>query len=904
MSYTPINPYVYEAAYAGALAGMNASAYALQSNATTYAMNAAIAGAWAQEFDTVWNSATTLNQLQFDAIRSLSETNWYDRTPQALIYTDWASNGNTSALTPATYLPTVTALIGVINAGSLYFTAQGIAPPAFGGNATSIGGIPVSNVVATRSFLLAANGSRYVSRQDVVNLLDFLPAGTDPATVTDWITYLEAFVLGIPNGGKGFVPFIGDIPISRTWKIYSDAEHGNKTQIEIEFEQGNPIGTTLNQIVANFSNISGTAASIDYVGTGAGGQRMMRLTGCTGVTLANAANIEGQMVRVWDSSASYLHNTVRSNVCKVERDGVMWVLNADPASVVDASGTIKWEIEYGAVDFCCYASTLRNLVVQPGAGQSLTYLVHHGEATGANSPAISNCLGDNWLLQSTQPNTRKFTEGFAIAKNYVPLPTSTHYTAVVYAGPDGNVTVPQVYLPNGISEGTWNNIRVIGGPRGTAIAGFSGTGQAEQHLYTNTLVNACRCIWANPSNFNLASPFYKAHATFQNIKCGALYDTAFISTCAARPFKVDMMTGESPGFRIYEGLDGVTALPLILERIYMSFFGTFKEHVTGELIKLATPEFVTLNDIAVALQTDTSTYTIKNNGNTRISLKGFSVYGKTTRAGSNAELLAANKGPWSYNDGDQLQLFSAAGVPQTLTITKAAVEAAMAARVGSYTADRNKLTAFELEAWITANFSGGKCYGKWDNSELRLYSTAMGAAAYLKVGVPAGTDLNAKLGFSTGAVAGTAQSQSSRDTGGWMMETSTIPTDFAYEFQAMGISFVSNTAYPLDSFPMRSYGTTQKTIGNVYPLYFEVTQAGGAGTTVTATFATLAIPLNDQQDTNYKPEIVLVKSSAGCAAGAKLRDGTLTIAQNLISFGIQADPGGTETVTWGIRINR
>lgn len=191
MSYTPINSYVYEAAYAGALAGMNASAYTLATNATTYAMNAAIAGAWAQEFDTLWNSAATLNQLQFDAIKSLSETNWYDRTPQAVVYTNWASTGNVSALDPSTYQQSVTALISIMSAASLYFTGQGITPPAMGnGNAISIGGIPVTGISASRSYIMAGNGTQIYSRPDrQLNPLDF---GAKGDNVTDDLAAFNA----------------------------------------------------------------------------------------------------------------------------------------------------------------------------------------------------------------------------------------------------------------------------------------------------------------------------------------------------------------------------------------------------------------------------------------------------------------------------------------------------------------------------------------------------------------------------------------------------------------------------------------------------------------------------------------------------------------------------------------
>lgn len=124
MAYTPINDEIYIAAFSGALAGMGASGKLVSStNASDYAATAAMAGAYAQQFDTLWNNASDANTFQLRAVEELTASSWQERSPTP----------STTTVTPTFYSPLCQSLIAMITGASSYLTGQGITPPTPGG---------------------------------------------------------------------------------------------------------------------------------------------------------------------------------------------------------------------------------------------------------------------------------------------------------------------------------------------------------------------------------------------------------------------------------------------------------------------------------------------------------------------------------------------------------------------------------------------------------------------------------------------------------------------------------------------------------------------------------------------------------------------------------------------------
>lgn len=136
MSYTPVNSQIFFAAYSGALAGMVVSnRVPTDTNAASTANvgNAAVAGAFAQSFDTAWANAADANLLDVLATRHMCSMVWESRAPQALV---------TPSLTPSSYTTLCNALIAIIGAATTYMSGQGIAIPANGGGS---GGVDVED---------------------------------------------------------------------------------------------------------------------------------------------------------------------------------------------------------------------------------------------------------------------------------------------------------------------------------------------------------------------------------------------------------------------------------------------------------------------------------------------------------------------------------------------------------------------------------------------------------------------------------------------------------------------------------------------------------------------------------------------------------------------------------------
>jgi hypothetical protein len=146
-TYSPNNIYVFQAAYAGALAGMAASNRVPTDDLPTDPVNtgsAQIAGAFAQSFDQLWGSATP-TQLDVEEIESVCSQAWWGRTPQ-----------NTAAnLAPSTYNTLADALIAIVDAGDNYFASIGVipepivpTPSGYGVPLTVVGGELVAHINA------------------------------------------------------------------------------------------------------------------------------------------------------------------------------------------------------------------------------------------------------------------------------------------------------------------------------------------------------------------------------------------------------------------------------------------------------------------------------------------------------------------------------------------------------------------------------------------------------------------------------------------------------------------------------------------------------------------------------------------------------------------------------------
>lgn len=125
--YSPINPTIYCAVFAGALAGMAVGGRRLNSaDAARYESASQVAGAFAQEFDTLYNNST-VNVLNILELECATQGFWSERYPNLV-------NSSIDLTDPSEYESQCEALIAQLTAANDYFSGQGITPPPFGGS--------------------------------------------------------------------------------------------------------------------------------------------------------------------------------------------------------------------------------------------------------------------------------------------------------------------------------------------------------------------------------------------------------------------------------------------------------------------------------------------------------------------------------------------------------------------------------------------------------------------------------------------------------------------------------------------------------------------------------------------------------------------------------------------------
>jgi hypothetical protein len=121
MAFTPINPQAFAASYAGAVSGMAISGWISDPVATDYALVTSVAGAFAQAFDGVWNSATPLNTLEQQSIVSACAAEFAGRGP--------GPTNNPSFQTPSFWNVPAKACAALVLEGDAYFASIGVTPP-------------------------------------------------------------------------------------------------------------------------------------------------------------------------------------------------------------------------------------------------------------------------------------------------------------------------------------------------------------------------------------------------------------------------------------------------------------------------------------------------------------------------------------------------------------------------------------------------------------------------------------------------------------------------------------------------------------------------------------------------------------------------------------------------------
>jgi hypothetical protein len=142
MAYAPINIPAYVAAFSGAVAGMAVSGWIVDPVSADYALVTQIAGAFAQEFDIVWNSAAQLNNLENASIVEIVAREFANRGPGPL--------ANSAFTTPSNWAKPAAACAALVLQSDAYFASQGINPGTGGAGGSTV---KVNGADTTAGFL-------------------------------------------------------------------------------------------------------------------------------------------------------------------------------------------------------------------------------------------------------------------------------------------------------------------------------------------------------------------------------------------------------------------------------------------------------------------------------------------------------------------------------------------------------------------------------------------------------------------------------------------------------------------------------------------------------------------------------------------------------------------------------
>jgi hypothetical protein len=140
MSYTPINVSAFVAAYSGAIAGMATPGWLVDPTQANYDLVTKIAGSFAQAFDTAWNDATQLNNLEIASITSITSNDFAKRGPGPLADPTFQTVGN--------WTQAARACAALVLESDAYFAGQGINPgipiTGSGYSTVEVNGVPLT----------------------------------------------------------------------------------------------------------------------------------------------------------------------------------------------------------------------------------------------------------------------------------------------------------------------------------------------------------------------------------------------------------------------------------------------------------------------------------------------------------------------------------------------------------------------------------------------------------------------------------------------------------------------------------------------------------------------------------------------------------------------------------------
>lgn len=800
-------------------------------------------------------------------------------------YVNYDASGNLALSTTSGTNTVGTYENGVIHV-NLDFTSTG-------GNATAIQGIPVTSAGATKSWILAGDGTALRSRKDIPNTRDY---GMAADGVTSDRAKFVSFFADVGTYGAGIIhqPASGGFLIDGfPLELHDDTATGNLRGFRLIGELADPFNpgghpTFLNNVACP----NGSAATINAYGNGGSGQNMQTLTGLSGVLASDADHYVGRPIRIRGADTK-AHNG-EFFITSVPADGSVTIYqpNTGAGGTDLNSGAIRWKIYMPMLDIRAREWRIDGLsfyaksnagklgplleIGQPyraGALSSINWAVHHCAFASGSSASLSRY-------------------GVQIAKQIVPRSGHPSYSV-------NGAGVPQVINTSQVDTGDFYRCSFSGMDE-MGVCHSSPSAQSKEVTFR-------KCQFA-PSSRNIAGFGGIGYGVARNgFVAGGSYATegspgANFHDCSFGALNTGVLLGGGSSMPVdfhscyWESTQRPVRAFAVAAPRPINFFGcgiaptTTQPHPSREWMEIGGGDGP-VNFFGTNIQlADSSGYHAVFNGSaneSKVGLFGVWLKGSPGWAGYRARVSARLCGPYCFDSGDTLVFAVDGGANQTVTITVANFTTAGVSGV-----DLTEVESWQLGQLINYYVTGSAAWGEYDNAPVIVESATEGGAS--RIEYKSATGKAAYLDFPTGVQTGATASVMATTSLGWFA-TARVSGTIAMAITSHGVLAASyTTATPY------AWWEGTKRFGTVYKN--DITgPSTGTFTAVTGGIVTVAgavVTIADNRVTANSVVHLIPTNAAAVTLGAWYLSARTLDTSFAVTFG--GAPAGTETFIYTI----
>lgn len=644
------------------------------------------------------------------------------------------------------------------------------------GNATAIQGVTVSSAVATRSYILAGDGTNLRSRLQVYDFRDW---GADQTGATSAVSLLRDFISTVGQNGYGYIPppsgTIGYL-IDDTIRIHDTDATSNIRGWHLFGGYTKATASTKPHFLHAVPSPYGTAAGVDSVYTpGTGDQTQVWDLGTYNtnyfdyqVTSANKEDIIGCVLVTWNATDPI--NLGEFLIVGVPANNKVTVYNPRTgAAGSDANdGAIYWRIYRPMFDFRGRDWTFDGFKLSTGSGAGTKkrgpFMVINQPDNGAVTNGLSvSAFTVSRTMFSSPSATRLARYGIEMARDIVPR--NGHASAATNGNGDSNR-----YQTVQVDEFSIHECNFVGMAE-IDFCHLSSNGQSKTGVLNRTSYSPSirkgntsgigygvpRTVYAPASK--TYSAYGNPHVHHTDCVLGSKDLCILYGGSNSGGIKTIRNCYAESAARIVRDASAVSLIHI--DSCSFSFSSTYLHKSKciifaqndGPLLITGTQITQTDNLLAHVELHSSGSKTAK------CAMVGCLVQGTPGWTGRRGRLTARRCGPYRFSSGDTLTFSIDGGGAQTVTITVANFSTA-----GAGTVDLTEVSSWQLGILLDYYLTGATAWGEWDEAPPTVQTETDGTGGSVRC---TGGTGNGQTDFDTVSTwAGQAQTQLSIDTGG------------------------------------------------------------------------------------------------------------------------------------------